>query len=320
MLRRSLLFLAGTLALAACEEVTSGPGPFRPYPAPLAQPAPLGGATPGPAAAGPAGGHVALLAPVTGANAERGQALVQAAQLALAAPGSPTLDVRDTGSTPQGAAAAAQAALAGGAGLIIGPLTAAETAAVAPVARPAGVAVLAFTNDPAQAQPGVWTLGLTPAQQVRRMVGALLAQGKNRVTAVLPPGDFGAAMAIALTQALAADGAPAPDIHQHDNNNANIANIPARHLRLREPARADRRADQGRPLQAHRGGAQGDRRTVAPADPPPPPFDALLLADTGGEAGVGGELPRLLRHRPAQTSACSARRCGPTRRRSPAPT
>lgn len=280
MLRRSLLFLAGTLALAACEEVTSGPGPFRPYPAPLAQPAPLGGATPGPAAAGPAGGHVALLAPVTGANAERGQALVQAAQLALAAPGSPTLDVRDTGSTPQGAAAAAQAALAGGAGLIIGPLTAAETAAVAPVARPAGVAVLAFTNDPAQAQPGVWTLGLTPAQQVRRMVGALLAQGKNRVTAVLPPGDFGAAMAIALTQALAAAGAPAPDIHQHDNNNANIANILrdiSGYASRRGPIDARIKADRSK----HTAEARKEIAELSRQPIPPPPFDALLLADTG---------------------------------------
>ena len=132
------------------------------------------------------GGHVALLAPLTGPNAERGIALVNAARLALGDPGAPALDVRDTGGTPQGAAAAATAALAAGAGLIIGPLTAAETAAVAPVARPAGIAVLAFTNDPAQAQPGVWPLGITPVQQVHRLVEAAVAHNKGRFAAALP--------------------------------------------------------------------------------------------------------------------------------------
>ena len=127
------------------------PGP-TPAPMPPTTPSPL------PSPAAPAGHAIALLAPLTGPNAALGPALVNAAQLALVPEGSPALDVRDTGGTPDGAAAAASAALAAGAGLIIGPLTAAETAAVVPLARSADVAVLAFTNDPMQAQPGVWPL------------------------------------------------------------------------------------------------------------------------------------------------------------------
>ena len=61
--------------------------------------------------------------------------MLHAAQLALDGPGAPPLDVKDTGGTPEGAAAAAQSAIAEGAGLILGPLTSPETAAVAPVAR-----------------------------------------------------------------------------------------------------------------------------------------------------------------------------------------
>ena len=119
----------------------------------IAPPAPLPVRPPPPTVA-PAIRELTLLAPLTGPNAERGQALVNAAQLALTEPGSPVLDVRDTAGTPQGATVAATAALAAGARLFIGPLTAGETAAVAAVARPAGVPVLAFTNDTAQAQPG----------------------------------------------------------------------------------------------------------------------------------------------------------------------
>jgi branched-chain amino acid transport system substrate-binding protein len=280
MLRRSFLLLAGTLALAACVEATPPGGFYQPAGRPILQPPGAQGGVVPQLPAAPAGSHVALLAPLTGANAERGQALVQAAQLALAEPGSPALDVHDTGSTPQGAAAAAQAALAGGAGLLIGPLTAAETAAVAPAARAAGVAVLAFTNDPAQAQPGVWTLGITPSQQVRRLASALLAQGKNRFAALLPPSGFGSATGTALTQVLASAGAPAPDIHVHDGGNANIAATLrdiSDYAGRRGPIDARIKADRAlHTVEARKEIAELSRQPV-----PPAPFDALVLADTG---------------------------------------
>jgi ABC-type branched-subunit amino acid transport system substrate-binding protein len=296
MVCRSFLLLAGILALAACTEGEPSPPPIQYYvpgnitagsTAPITPPPPAGGnpAIPAPAAPGtppPAGPHVALLAPVTGANAERGQALVQAAQLALSAPGSPVLDVRDTLSTPEGAAAAAKAAIAGGDQLILGPLTAAETAAVAPIARPAGIAVLAFTNDPAQAQPGVWTLGITPVQQVRRMVGAVMAQGKTRFAAMLPPGEFGSAMGSALTQVLATAGAPPPVIQVNDGTDHNISETLrdlSGYAERRAPIEAKIRAAKALHTAAGRKeAAELARQGVAPA-----PFDALLLADTGGK-------------------------------------
>jgi len=140
--------------------------------------------------------------------------------------------------------------------------------------------VLAFTNDSAQAQPGVWTLGLTPAQQVRRLAGALLAQGKTRFAAVLPPGDFGSAMGTALTQVLAAASAPSPDIRVHDGGNANIAatmrDISGYGSR-RGPIDAQIKAARAEHTAAGRKkAAELSRQAI-----PPAPFDALLLADTG---------------------------------------
>jgi hypothetical protein len=274
MVRRALLVLAGTLALTGC-------GATGPATGPTAGPAPLGPPAAAPQPAPPAAvTTVALLAPLTGANAERGLALSQAAQLALTAPGSPHLDVRDTASTPGGAAAAAQEAVAAGDALILGPLTAAETAAVGPAARAAGVPVLAFTNDTSQAQPGVWTLGITPAQQMRRLVGAMVAQGKTRFAAVLPPGDFGSAVGTALTQALAAAGAPPPDIHIHDGTNQGIATL------LRDlSGYAERRG----PIDAkikearakHTSEGRKEAADLSRTEIPPPNFDALVLADIG---------------------------------------
>ena len=239
----------------------------------------------------PPGMGVALLAPLTGPNAARGQALVNAAQLALAGPGSPKLDVRDTQGTAAGAAAAARAALAAGAGLIIGPLTAGETAAVAGPARAARVAVLAFTSDPAQAQPGVWTLGITPAQQVRRMVAAAISQGKSRFGAVLPETDFGRALATALADATSAAGLAGADIRFHSGSTASI-NSTMRDI----SGYASRRGPVDAQMRAARASrdAEGRRRAaeLVRTPIPPPPLDALLLADTGERlATVASLLP-----------------------------
>ena len=233
-----------------------------------------------PSTAVPSGRGVALLASLSGPNAALGPALVNAAQLALAAPGSPPLAVRDTGGTPAGAAAAARAALAAGAGLIIGPLTAAETAAVAPVARQGGVGVLAFTNDPSQAQPGVWTLGITPVQQVRRLVGAAMAQNKSRFAAALPNSPFGQSMAAALTQALASAGGPTPDIRFYESTNAGISGTLrdlSAYASRRGPLDAKRRAA----LALHTAEGRAEAADLSRQSIPPPPFDSLLLAETG---------------------------------------
>ena len=159
-----------------------------------------------PAALGP----VAILLPLTGRMADLGKPMLQAAQLSVSYPGSPILDVKDTRGTPEGAAQAAREAIDNGAKLILGPVTSAETAQVAPIARQAGIPVLAFTNDNAQAQPGVWTLGITPSQQVRRLLGAIRDTQKGPVAALLPDNDFGKAMGDALTRAVSAEGQPAP--------------------------------------------------------------------------------------------------------------
>jgi hypothetical protein len=240
----------------------------------------LGARPAAPSTAAPSGHGVAILAPVTGANAAIGQALVRAAQLALADPGSPALDVRDTGSTPAGAAAAAQAAIAAGAGLIIGPLTSGETAAVAGPAGSAGVPVLAFTNDTSQAKPGVWTLGITPGQQVRRLVGAMIAQDKTRIAGLLPDTEFGQAMATALTQAVTAANLPAPNIRTYSGGIGSIAPVVrdiSDYANRRGPLDAQIKTARARhDAEGRRRAAELIRQPI-----PPPPFDALLLADSG---------------------------------------
>lgn len=214
---RSFVLLGATLALASC----AGQAPQIPgisgLPTSLAP-----GALPPSANIGKTGGNALLLVPLSGPLAPVGQALENAAKLAFPPGGTPSLDVRDTGGTPAGAASAAQAGLAAGDGIILGPLTAGETRAVAPIAKQAGVNVLAFTNDSAVSAPGVWALGITPAQQVQRVVQAAASAGHTQLAGLLPDTDFGRSLAQALQQEATTLSEPTPQIVYYDQSFSSV--------------------------------------------------------------------------------------------------
>ena len=65
-------------------------------------------------------------------------------------------------------------------------------------------------------------MGITPGEQVRRLVAAAQAQGRTQFAALLPDSDFGRAMAQALSQATTAAGLPPPDIRFHAPGMASI--------------------------------------------------------------------------------------------------
>lgn len=268
--RRAFGFLLGTLALAGCAAQSGSYG--RPDQSLSLTP------RPGAVQPGRTSGRVAILLPLSGPLANVGQPMLQAAQLALPPTGAPALVQKDTGGTPEGAAAAARAAIAEGAGMILGPLTSAETAAVAPIAREAGVPVLAFTNASTQAQPGVWPLGVSPAQQVRRLVAAAQAQGKTEFAALLPETDLGRSMGDALAEASAAAGLNPPTVRYHGSGSGSIATA-ARDL----SGYGNRRGPIDAQIKAARaeGTPEGRRRAqeLARSNIPAAPFNALLLAD-----------------------------------------
>lgn len=283
MLRRAFLLLLAT-PLAACVTEPYASGGFGSIPG-----NPYALAMPGsPAPIAPAvarGRDIAALLPLTGPNAALGQAMLQSAQLALAASGAPPLDAEDTAGTASGAANAAHTALAKGAAIIIGPLTAPETASVAPIAQAASVPVLAFTSVSSEARPGVWTLGITPAQQVSALVRAVQGEGKSRIDAVLPRNAFGDALADGLAAATSAAGLPPPTIRRFapgsfgDLNQAlkDVSDYAGRRGAIEARQRAARASNTPA---GNREAARIGRET-----PPPPPFDALLLGAVGSQLG-----------------------------------
>jgi ABC-type branched-subunit amino acid transport system substrate-binding protein len=169
-----------------------------------------------PAAAGPE--KVALLVPLSGANAELGQAILDAAQLALFEAGGDrlTLVPRDTGGNANGAAGAARSAIGEGAHLILGPLLAPEVEAVKPIARDAHLNVIAFSTITSLAGGNVFLMGFLPRQEVVREVGYARQQGLSRYAALAPNSPYGHLIADALQEITAASGATVAKVEFYD--------------------------------------------------------------------------------------------------------
>lgn len=146
---------------------------------------------------------VAILVPLTGADAAVGQQLLNAAQMAAVERGGQNfvLLAKDTQGSPAGAAAAAQQAIAERADIIIGPLRSQEVAAVGPIAAQAGIAVVGFTSDASVATPGVFVMGQTPEDEVDRIMAYAARQGASVVAALVPQTAYGTVAVNALQRA-----------------------------------------------------------------------------------------------------------------------
>lgn len=157
--------------------------------------------------------RVALLLPLTGPQAKLGQAMLNAAQLALFHFADKQFELlpQDTQGTPEGAADAAALAIGDGASLILGPLFAGSVNAVAPAARAAGVRVIAFSNDATVAGDGIFTMGFRPSEQVQRVVRYAMDRGLKRFAVLAPDNDYGATVAAAMNDTVLSLGGEVTD-------------------------------------------------------------------------------------------------------------
>ena len=151
---------------------------------------------------------VALLLPITasGATPAIAKALKQAAELALFDFDNPnvTLVPKDTRGTPDGARAAAESAVRDGAELIIGPLFAQEVTGAAPVARQAGIPMIAFSSDEKVAGNGVYLLSFLAGRDVPRIVSFAMSRGKRSFAELVPQSPYGRIAEAAFGRAVSA--------------------------------------------------------------------------------------------------------------------
>lgn len=224
---------------------------------------PIVSAVPAPASASP-GVKVALLVPLSGKNADLGQAMLQAAQLALFDMEYDRIELvpQDTKGTTDGARAAAQLAIADGAKLILGPIFATEARAIAPIAQQANVNVISFSTDWTLAQGNVFVMGFLPHTQVERMVQYAGQQQLQRIGIIAPENEYANVVVSAWNVNAARNGM-----------------APAHILRVKPGS-----ADASERIDAFTNGQARMAAAKAGQTPPPAPYDAVFMPVGGSEA------------------------------------
>lgn len=195
--RRRMMAMAGVVLLAGCQVVPKGV-PDSSSPAPQV---PNANTLP----ADQQRHRIAILLPSGGANAAAAQSLVNAANMAVLDTNATNLRIT-TYDTSSGPADAAARAIADGNKLILGPLMAEDVAAVARVARPARVPIIAFSNDAGVSGRDVFIMGSLPSQSIERTVNWARSKGARRFGSLVPEGDYGLRANAALNTAVMESG------------------------------------------------------------------------------------------------------------------
>jgi len=165
------------------------------------------------------GSKVALLLPLgaAGQSAIVAKSMKQAAEMALFESNYSDFQivVKDTKGTADGAAAAANSALAEGVELIVGPLFAQSVTAVSQAAGPQNIPVIAFSNDQRVAGPNIYLLSFQAQQEVRRVISFASMQGKKQFIALVPDNTYGETLEAEFRSAVTAGGGIAVAVERY---------------------------------------------------------------------------------------------------------
>ena len=219
-LLRNLALASAIVLVAGCKVIPKGPAVSAPEP--VASEAP-GGTLP----TDRERHRIALLVPLSGANAGVGQSLANATTMALLDTNAANLRIT-TYDTATGAQGAAARALADGNKLILGPLLSGDVRTVAALARPAHVPIISFSNDASVAADDVFVLGHVPAQAVARVVSFAKAKGMTRFASLVPDGEYGQRARAAFTAAVRGVGGSLVASEAYDRGNTSITSAAQR--------------------------------------------------------------------------------------------
>ena len=136
---------------------------------------------------------VAILLPLTGPHKKLGQAMLNAAQMALFEIGFDSFQLlpKDTQGTPGGARNAAHDAVRSGAGLVLGPVFAPSVRAARPVTQKANINMIAFSTDWTLASGRTFLIGFLPFDQIGRIAHYATRKGYRRIGVLSPADTYG---------------------------------------------------------------------------------------------------------------------------------
>ncbi len=256
-MRRSFLVLAtAALFLGACSEPPKTSTP-------AARPVTVA-AQPGSPLTASGKVRIALLLPLSGPAAPIGQAMQQAAEMALFDSGAKelALSAYDSGDSADTAVEAYRKARLDGAALVLGPLYGTSASALVPLVNQGGINVVAFSNDEQVAQRGVWIMGIAAPPQVRRVVDHAFESGIRRFATFAPQTAYGEQMARTLETYVNTRGGTVVGREFFDPNGTDIP-------------------IQARQLAASAKGDGGKLAVLVPVAPPTLPIALASLATNG---------------------------------------
>lgn len=201
---------------------------------------------------------VGILLPLSGQHQALGNAMLNAAQMALFDVGHSNLELipRDTKGTPDGARAAAKSAVDSGAQLVLGPIFAASVRAAKPVTAGARVNMIAFSTDWTLAGGNTYIMGFLPFDQVARITSFAATHGIRSVGVISPQSPYGNVVNSAFESLAPRNGITIAKRTTYPPATANLAPV------IRDFSAYDTR--------------QGTTT--------PPPYDAVLMPVGGQEA------------------------------------
>ena len=203
------IFLLGStlLALGGCSDLQNSPwkqseGKITPEMSGQTVP-PVAGTADGvtinpnamPATGIPKVAKIALLLPLTGKGSETGQAMLNAAQLAmfdLNASSVFELRPEDTG---KGAVQAINSAISNGANLILGPVFSTDTKTISPIALQNNLNIVSFSTDTSAAVGNTFLMGFMPQAQVNSVLNYANSVGHKRIALIAPRDVYGDSVA-----------------------------------------------------------------------------------------------------------------------------
>ena len=179
---------------------------------------------------------VALLVPLSGKNAKLGEAMLNAAQIALFDVGHNNFELipQDTEGTPNGARRAAQTALQNRVQLILGPIFAGSVKAARPVVENAGINMIAFTTDWALAGRNTFIMGFMPFDQVERIAHYAASRGLTEIGVLSPTDNYGDAVLSAYQQKAFDAGLNTVDVKRFSPNSRSHASTMRRFAKYDE--------------------------------------------------------------------------------------
>jgi len=216
--RRKALAIGATVLLAGCQVIPkTGPQEPPPAPEPSASTLPTDQQR----------HRVALLVPLSGDNAEVGQSIANAANMALLDTNAENLRIT-TYDTATGASSAAARAIRDGNKLILGPLLSEDVPAVLSQARAADVPLISFSNDSSVAARDVFVMGISPDASIARTVAYARSSGSSKFAALIPNGTYGARAEAAFRTAVSANGGTFVAKEGYDRGNTSIVSAAQR--------------------------------------------------------------------------------------------